>query len=532
MNSPEDSLTSRLNEDDVLVNRKPPEDTSEATTPAVVAPDADPAVTGDTPVEPVAEEVLPAGKSDDVNEDEDTDAPPGPVVFANDKIDFRGERIESLVELLAADDRTLGEAMLNTKLRTIGSWENIVLRAIQDRHHEEERIQQALADLSPDDRKSLSHQLLDPNTKKTLLKTSSFREPIESGRQVLSGDAALLAFEFHESGGGYRIPLYNSGITLDVMVPTGNDIQTLLHNCTAVEEQLGSSLGAHYFLYNDLVYKNQILNFLYPLIVNSSYSDWRKRDKLFSIMKLPDLGAVVATLAAICWKDGFEGFEVKCTRPVSAEHPMLCQHTETLTVNIFNMILSRFSVMSTDTIEYMTDIRMNAAKRNLNAIAKYQADLGFEGERILIDGVTFVMKIPTVAEHGDAGSKFIADIINEIEGDNTNGYYEQFGFRYIRTFLPWISSIEIVTADGDTIVTSEEKVIIRQMEKIDQGKTGSLLRDSLMKYIGKVQLTYVGYPVLPCTLCGHVGDTPSGLWTFDPFNAFFTLAFLSLRQAA
>lgn len=457
-------------------------------------------------------------------EQELDDNPTNAIQYPEDKIDFRGEGLESLVELIRTRENELGAASLDANTRTVGSWENIVFRAILDPHGEEMRIQSALADLSPEDRKAISSRYKDENGK-TVLRTSSLTQKIAAGEtKTLTGDEALLAFEFQERGGGFRIPLYNSGITLDVIVPTGNDVQTLMTNCVANDRQLGTGLGAHYFAYNDLVYKTQIINFLKPLIVNSSYADWRKKDKLWSIIKLPDLVSLVATLAALCYKDGFDGFIVKCTRPVSQENPTLCAHTETLKVNIFDLIITRFAVMSKASIDHMVEARTGLAKHSLSQIAKYQSELGLEGERITFGKVTFIMRIPTVNEHIEAGSRFIADIINEIDGDNTDSRYEQFGLRYIRTFLPHIASVEKKGDNEEVVKTSDARVITRELEKLsDLDEKGKII-EVLRKFIDKTQFTYVGYPVTQCSACGYIADTPSGMWTFDPFNAFFTLA--------
>jgi hypothetical protein len=337
-----------------------------------------------------------------------------------------------------------------------------------------------------------------------------------------------LAFENLKgtNGGGYRIPLYNSGISIDVVVPTGNDIQTMITNCLLMDKEMGASQGAHYFAYYDLLYKDQILNFIKPLIINSSYTDWRKHGALWSVIKLPDLSALVTTIAALCYKDGFENFVTRCTREVTPEHPDLCRHTETFTASIFDMIVTRFSIMSKSSIEFMTASRQHAARNTLTQIAKYQSELGFEGEKIKVGDVTFVMRIPTIVEYQEAGREFISDIINEIQGDNTDGHYAQFGFRYMRVFLPWVGAIEGEGSNGEVFVTSDRKTILRQFEKIDRDDDNNELRDALRDYINRSQLTYVGRPALPCSACGHVSPTPSGMVTLDPFSAFFTQALL------
>jgi hypothetical protein len=294
---------------------------------------------------------------------------------------------------------------------------------------------------------------------------------------------------------------------------------------------LGASQGAHYFAYADQMYKNQLLAFIQPLIISSSFSEWRKRGKLWSVIKLPDLHSLIMHVAAICYPDGFEGFVTRCSRPVSEDHPDLCRHSETITADLFKMIVTRFSVINEDGITHLTQARVGKNKNNLTQIAKYQADLGFEGEKITFGDITYTMKIPTIAEHLEEGATFLGDIVNEIEADNSDDRYSEVGIRYIRTFLPWIAKMEMTTGNGGIIDTADRRAIIRQLEIFDKNDKDDVMRKGFRSYIQKVQLTYVGYPAMRCASCGHTPDTPSGMMTFDPFSTFFTLAFQYLKPS-
>lgn len=501
--------------------------TSDELTPVVVPEVSDDII--DEPevaAEPIAEDDDVVEANVDVEFDEEREG----VQYDQTKIDLRGEPRETLRNLINQDYGLIGGPMLDARVKEIGSWENLIFRSLGEESTEDTRVQEALAGLDDNERAVMSHILRDPNTQKTLLRTARItsRGGIKGEKKQLSGDEAILAFENLKStkGGGYRIPLYNSGISVDVIVPTGNNIQTMITNCLLMDQEMGASQGAHYFAYYDLIYKSNILDFIKPLIINSSYVDWRKQNKLWSIIKLPDLTALIATIGALCYPDGFENFVTRCTREATPEKPDLCRHTETFTANIFEMIMTRWSVMSQSAIEFMTQSRGHAVRHTLSQIAAYQSELGFEGERITYKDVTFIMRIPTVAEHLEAGEKFIADIRNEIQGDNTDGHYAQFGFRAMRVFLPWIGSIEGEGPNGEIFATDDSKTILRQLEKLDQNDEENTLRNQLRDYINRVQLTYVGHPSLPCPTCGHVADTPSGMLTLDPFSAFFTQALL------
>jgi len=453
------------------------------------------------------------------------------VEFDKDQLDLRGEKIEKLIDLIAETENDIGPIALDARVRTVGSWENIVYRAISEISYEENRIQNAIANLKAKDNGGMSH-ILRNEENKVLLRTSSIVHSTTPGEITsVTGAAAKLAFECQESGGGYKIPLYNSGITIDVVVPTGNDIQTLLTNCMAIDRELGTSSGAHYFTYADVLYKHLIIEFLQPLIIGSSYTDWRKQGKLWSIIKLPDFNSILMHLAALCYRDGYDNFATTCTSKKTEANPTPCRHVEKITANLFEMILTRFPVMSKDSIEYMVDTRRPNPKHTLQQIAKYQAGLGLEGETIEFGNIKFTMTIPSMSEYIEAGKQFIADIINEIEGDNTAGQYEQLGFRYIRTFVPWIASVEKKSKKGGIVKTNDYEIITRELEKLSTSDTDGAIHNRLREYIDKSQLTYVGYPVTPCPACGYEAETPSGLWTVDPFNTFFTLAFRSLTKA-
>ena len=220
------------------------------------------------------------------------------IPFAKHIIDFRGDTREALQSLLVTDEGIQGVDIVNSQIRTVGSWENIIYRAFAHNQADEQRIQKALGDLSEADRSSMSDVLRNEAGKKRLGAAPIVSAYPGGSTTDVSGEAARLAFACLMEGGGYRIPLINSGITVDIVVPTNSDIQTLLSNCIAVDKELGSAMGAHYFAYNDILVKSQAMNFLAPLIVGSSYVDFRKKGMLQSVIKLPDLQALLMYVAS------------------------------------------------------------------------------------------------------------------------------------------------------------------------------------------------------------------------------------------
>jgi hypothetical protein len=465
--------------------------------------------------------------------------------FDDAAVEMRGGSFDELKELIKAAEKHLGAKAIDAEVRQVGSWANIIFRMRMDPNFEEIRIQRALSLFSSEELALLKEvetnakgQVVFKNTAlrnaegKIILRTSALGKTLTAGsRERLTGTEALLAFDTSKKGGGYRIPLLNSGLTIDILAPTGNDFQTMLMNCTLADKEMGSNLGAHYFTYNDVMYKTQILNFLEPLIIGSSFVDWREKGQLFSLIKLPDLAHILATIAAISYPDGYPDFAVTCKRLPTEENKEFCGHAEKITADIFKMIVPRYSVLSREAIEHMTTARNTNTKHSATQIAKYQSDLAFEGEVLTFGEYRFIMRIPTLTEHLESGSQFLADIINEVSGDNTQGREEQIGVRYMRTFLPWIASMERHLENGAIAETDDYRVITRVMEQLDLDDQDNKVRQAFEDFIGRAQLTYIGHPILPCPKCGHVAETPSGMWTFDPFSTFFTLAFQYLKPS-
>lgn len=504
---------------DDIINEDQTQEAGGEEAPAAPAEQPEPAVEAETPDET---EVGQSAEADNQEPDERT------VLFDETTVDLRGLPREAIEKLLSERQEKYGLVNLDARVRTVGSWENIVYRALADVNEEDSRTQEAIAALSEEDRASMNWALRDENDK-VVLRTSAITpsKGTKGESRTLTGTAALLAFEDggKSNPGGYRILLYNSGISLDLVAPTSIAVQTLIDNCVAIDRQLGGSLGAHYFAHDDQMYKAQFLQFLYPLIVQSSYTDWNKKGKLWSVIKTPDLHSLIMHVAAIVYKHGFDNFMKACPRPIDKEHPEGCHDVETITANLFEMIQTRHAVMSRQAVEFMTSTRSPTAKHNLVQIGKYQAELGLEGEAITVGDITFVMKIPSLTEHMDAGTTFLSDIINEVQADNSDGIYQQVGFRRIRSYLPWISHIERENREGGIDRTSDAAVIMRAIERLDHETNRVGLRQALREYIDKVQLTYVGYPATQCKTCGYIPDTPSGMLTLDPFATFFTMAF-------
>lgn len=501
------------------------------------------AETDDVEMVPVPDKAAEDEELDDPLDVLDLDAlaksqrPENAVEYLPHTVDLRGTDDAAVLALFQASLERNGAAVFDALVRTPGSHENLLYRDIMEGSHEEKRIREFLGTLPAELRSSEALSNILKRGDEVVLKNtySMTGKKVPKGEtRVLTGPEAIVAFASAavssiegktSSAGSYRIMLHNSGVSLDLRVPTGNDFEILLQNCFAIDRDFGAVMGAHYFSYADAMIKARIYDFIYSLIVNSSYDSWNKKGMLWQVLKFPDLSPLVMSIAALIYRKGFEGFSFKCTRPIDAEHPVGCSHTETLTIDLLKMIVTRWPVLSQSSIEYLTKVRSaSGAVFTLQDIIAYQKSLGLEGEEISFRGFTFTMRIPTFSEYLEAAQKFLSDISNEIEGDNSDGKYRMIGLRYIRSFIPWIEKMRYDQAEGGATESDEPGAIELILDRLGDLDDDGTFQNKLVEYVNKVQLTYVGYPATKCPTCGHIPNTPSGLMTIDPFTTFFTIA--------
>ena len=439
---------------------------------------------------------------------------------------------EKIVKLLDDREVELGLAEMDSRAQIKGSWENVLYSAAARMRTEQLRMQEALSNLSEEERANLVTRFRDEHGK-VVLGVSPLSKKIKPGETItLTAEDAQVAFDCRRFGGGFRIQLFNSGISVDIIAPTGIEVDTMMANCHFIERQMGAQMGAHYFTYADVLIKEQMMRFVLDHVTNSSFSEWSKDGKLASVIKLPDLDAIVTYMAAMTHPDGFDNFKVPCTRVKTQEDPRTCTHVETLKINVFDLAVTRKAALSTKSLEFMAETR-TSKKHTFAQVTEYQKNLGIDGEIVTVGDIRFCMRVPSIMEHLETGAQFLADIENEIEGDNTQGKYNQVAFRYMRSFAPWVQYVEAV-GPGDGAIRSSDRIrIIRELDKLRDGVKSEDDAASYTKkfasFVDRAQLTYVGYPSLPCPACGYAADTPSGMITIDPFSTFFTLASLFSR---
>ncbi len=440
-----------------------------------------------------------------------------------------GISTEEMEKTYQARLEKLGAANFITSVRTPGSYDNILYFSITKAYSEPDRIQDAVALISPDAREQFDYRLIKDG--KVILGPNVIGNMPGAGETV-SGVSGIVEMLSTRKGKIRRVPLYNSGFYIDIRAPSPDELNILINRCQLDTNEYGRSYGAHFYLYFDLILKEHFITMIMNMVVNASHKDFKTPGVLMQSIKLQDFNALITSVAALMYPDGYDDFKHICTRPHTQDHPNGCDHVETVKIDLTKMIKTNFQALNPNAVQHMVKARNLGTPVTTDEIKAYQIALGYDGQTVIYDTWRFTLTTPSLSDYMEAGALFNQDILNEVQADNTQGIYNSIAFREMRPFIPWIARVDALNDDGTVSKTTLDKTVISFI--LDQTmldpKYREGLRSKLLDYINKTQLTHICYPVFACPACGYEPHTKTGFFTVDPQNSFFTLAFQRLMQ--
>lgn len=443
--------------------------------------------------------------------------------------------LEDLQKIYDEHLARIGQAAMLSRIGVQGTYEHLLLSAIQDFSSETLRGQAALDDLSTKNLEQFKsvYDEVDEDTGKKIQIGSSLigKVPPKAG---LTGAAAVTQMLASRKGKIRRIMLPNSGFSIDTRVPSPDEINTLIQRSRADTEEYGRMFGAHFYMYFDLILKQNIVDLLMSLVTISSLQNWQKPGVLLQYIKLADLSLIMTEIAHLMYPNGYDRFVHLCTRPVDHEHPEGCSHTISSKISVNHLVRTKFGKLSKEALFYLSKARNPAITVSAKDVETYQSILGYDGQTIDFADFRFYLKSPSLTNYLEAGQVFNTELLNEISANNTKGIYEAIAFRQIRTFAPYIDRI-VSLEDGEEtqMVISDAlgiSMLLDQVVSEDDVEAGFI--DKLTKFIGDTQLSAICYPAFTCPACGHTPHTDTGFFAVDPTLLFFTMAYRKLTPAS
>ena len=376
---------------------------------------------------------------------------------------------------------------------------------------------------------NFARSLREPGKKAPILGPRGVRSKVDP-TQDLRGADAVKAFESQRPSGVVNIPLYASGIVVAMRQPTLAEINVYLNNCRQTFGQYGGLLGAHYYLFEDFLIFKHTINFLMPLMVDTSLQNWREPDGRTKVISRNDIQHLLAEVAVAMYPQGYKDFVTICP-PSTTDVKMGCGHTEKLHVDIREFIKTRYSAMPREYINFMVrSLDTSSVKHTAEKIEEMRKSLGHD-TTVTVGDRRFHLSPPSVYTYLTSGDQVYADTLADLQGSSEDEHLNVVNTRIFRFFLPWVTKAEQIRIDPedgaeevlafttdrgpiayflDRIMTDEDAV--REMEE----KLVAMVDNSIM--------THIVYKAMRCPKCGYTPGGNSGVVSVDIRSAFFTLA--------
>lgn len=431
------------------------------------------------------------------------------------RVFFHAVGYDDLVKLLEARETILGDAELKAQIDTAGSYENLLAQAINDYSAEAYRV---LTAINAIENKSLFDSKLIRNGKTVLTSFLTPKRPSGNGKLV-TGREARIEFAIR-AGEAARLPLLNSGFTLDLEAVTPADLNIFFNRAHDEINKYGRQFGANFFFFNDLLIKEAVIDLILGQVLNSSLNNWNKPNILLRNIKLNDLKVILNALAALMHQDGFN-FTHICPNP-SGE----CTHKEETLIDITKLFRHDYSKMSDFNIEQIMERNVTHEK-----VQAYQDALLCTKSNFRIGKFGFELKNPSLFEYLEFGRKFNADLTKGTFGDVTIDPHQALVYSLYKIYTPYIQSLSIYDRDGNVdVVTQDLDTIAHRLSVLQKDDRDGEFIKKMDAYIASSEITHICYPAVACPECNYLPTAGGGYYTVDPESSFFTESLKKLTQ--
>lgn len=467
-------------------------------------------------------DVSPQEAVDDIDTQDDTqdvdadrDIPPNKQVF----LAAREAYDDLYVKLDTAINATTDAHFMDLLSREEDSFQRSLYYRTLTYSREEERRQDALDMTDPD---NLKTEYTDSDGIIIRQASPKSKKPQDGPRKITAEDGGFREFA-KTSGTVRRIPLPNSGFSVDICAPTKAAIYEFIVSLNLDMSEYGQTMGAHFYMYHDLFIKQTAWTFIRTTIVGATLHNWDKRNVLEEAISLHDFNTLLWAIASLMYPSGYKEFVHVCASPN-------CNHTEQVHIDIRKLHKTDFTKMPSACIH-----DLNMKNRSLMDAAKletYHANMNFQKE-IRFSSYGFQLKVPSIQDYFTAGDAYNTEI-QKAYGDNLREVENIINHRFNRILTPWVKTAVAYgeAEDGTEEVfsyTDDIAVIGKIMDAVQTEDDEGILRNAITSFINETQLSHICYPVFECPTCEHVPKTNTGFFTVDPLRAFFTMSLWRLR---
>jgi len=466
----------------------------------------------DTIVPPEVTIVPVEDEDSEVTEETSEEVTPAPVI-AKIRLFLESLDTEELSALVEARRRRLGDDAFIVSATSPGNYDYLLSELSGAHSIEADRSRASISSIK--DSSLFNTKLVRGG--KTILGTMKPHRAAGNGA-MLTGADALAALAIRDKW-MKRVPLYNSGFSVDIIAPTLSALNTFFNKAHDVTNSYGRQFGGLFFYFHDLMIKEAIVELVLPLIINSTLRNAKRGDTLVRNIKLVDLKLILNAIGALMFPDGFN-FTHVCSNPDGS-----CTHHEEVLIDINKLARYDFSKLTDDCIHHMTRLT-DITPTQLNI---YQAQLGFNEVEIRYKQYGFTMQMPSLNDYLDYGRSYNSELLSNVFVSNPDAVVRAVMFSYYQIYTPFIAKLILYNEDDSVdFWTLDKDTITHMLLRLQSEDTEGTLIKNFDDFIANSEIGRICYPAVACPACNYVPG--SGYYTVDPTLAFFIQSLMKLDQ--
>lgn len=344
-----------------------------------------------------------------------------------------------------------------------------------------------------------------------------------------------------------RVVLWNSGFYITVRPMYLHEISLFYNTVNKTEYAYGRELGAHFYIYQDIIIKEVFLTQILPnVIIDSNLSEWNKMGSdIINYISIHDYDTILWALSTLMFRNGIN-VNYCCSELMDDNTP--CGNIDTKLVNIEKLRLINSDYITDEVKAFMNPqdtVTVEQVLKYQNTLIRPKNDTyRFELNSVSADKSFWEIKlrVPSSGIYLKYGADYNTDLFSNIGKDADrialDEVEEYLRFNLYKAFIPWIGQVnQLSSCEPDARIIAETPN--NPDSKVDRATMKEILDVFLMEninmdkpiidFINTSKITHIAYQYEKCPKCGKPPKTAiDGFIPHDVQAHFFNLGFILL----
>lgn len=351
------------------------------------------------------------------------------------------------------------------------------------------------------------------------IKNLDFTNIIEKHEdKKINEDMALNLFKsMMGSGEIVKIPLYNSGFTVDINSPTLDDIISVQNNISQELTRVGEGTINLIFSNTSIIINKHIINLFLKLINRWTLNV--SKEELLDYISIIDLNVITAGILSSMYPRGVEYASNCINATVIEDNKPKCNFKAEGTIDVKKLIWVDHKLIP-NSYKYLFN-RSTSGSVSVEEVKAYRKVLEDNEYKskvfdiINVNGLAnsneykLEFRIPNLTDYINEAQAYITDLetratlaFSNSEDDKEANLAFLVALTFVSIYSTFINKFEKSLPNGDVANISSRDNILNVLASISStGEDPSIINNAIIDYINSVSVSVAGTPNYICPLC-------------------------------